>query len=678
MTKEKILITSALPYANGPLHFGHVIGAYLPADCHARFQRLNGADVLFICGSDEHGVAITLNAEMAGKSPKEYVDHFHALNRDLFRNLEISFDHYSRTTWPGHVELVHAFFLDLLNNGFIEEKVTKQLYSPAENRFLADRYVVGECPKCHHKEARGDECPKCGASYEATDLINPRSKLKNSELVLKETKNWFFLVDRFKTELSEWIKKRGWKSNVVNFVLPYIEDLRPRAITRDLDWGIPVPLPDAEGKVLYVWFDAPIGYLSATKEWAETRGEPDRWKDYWLDPKTKLIHFIGKDNIVFHAMLFPAMIMGQNQPYKLVDELPANEFLNLEGKQFSKSSGWYISMEDFLKRFSADQLRYALAANAPETQDAEFTWDDFQMRVNSELIGKFANFVHRVMSFIYTRMEERVPEIGDLDEDDQTFLAGLENLTKEIHGHYSHFRLRKATQCLMEMAALANGYFDKQQPWNLIKDKECRARLETTMALCLEAVKTLTISSFPIIPTSAGKIWHMLGFKGSLEVENWESVLGTPLKAGQCLEKPIALFAKVEDEVIQEEKEKLYSHKPDRVYPALKPEIAIEDFGKVDLRVGKILTAEKIPKSSKLLHFTVDLGFEKRSIVSGIGEHYKDLSELIGKQVVVVANLKPATIMGHLSQGMILASSLDKQLKLPSVDETMPPGSKVS
>lgn len=671
--KEKILITSALPYANGPLHFGHVIGAYLPADCYARFQRLQGNDVLFICGSDEHGVAITLNAEMAGKTPKEYVDHFHALNHALFQKLHVSFDHYSRTTWKGHVELVHAFFLDLLNNGFIEEKVTEQLYSPTEQRFLADRYVVGECPKCNFKEARGDECPKCGASYEATDLINPRSKLKNSPLILKETTNWFFLVDRFKEELTTWIKKKGWKSNVVNFILPYIEDLRPRAITRDLDWGIPVPLPNAEGKVLYVWFDAPIGYLSATKEWAEARGEPNRWKDYWEDERTKLVQFIGKDNIVFHAMMFPAMVMGQNRPYKLVDELPANEFLNLEGKQFSKSSGWYISMEDFLSRYSPDTLRYALAANAPETQDAEFTWDDFQMRVNSELIGKFANFIHRVMSFTYTRMEERIPEIHDLDELDQAFIADLEALSIEIQGHYSHFRLRKATQCLMEMAALSNGYFDKKQPW-----KKSGKELDTTMNLCLEAIKVLALVSFPLIPASAEKVWKMLGFKDSLEVENWDRVLNTPLKVGRNLEKPEALFVKLDDDLIAEEKQKLYGHKSDRVYTALKPEIAFDDFGKIDLRVGKVLAVEKIPKSQKLLHFTVDLGFEKRSIVSGIAEHYPDPMQLIGKQVIVVANLKPAKLMGHLSQGMILAASIDKALRLPDIDEMIAPGGLVN
>ncbi|MBM3201814.1 MAG: methionine--tRNA ligase [Chlamydiae bacterium] len=670
---EKILITSALPYANGPLHFGHLIGAYLPADSYARFERMQGNDVLFICGSDEYGVAITLNAEIAGKTPKQYVDHFHSLNKGLFDKLHISFDHYSRTTSKEHAPLVQEFFLDLLKAGFIEERVTKQLYSPLEQRFLADRYVVGECPKCHHLEARGDECPKCGASYEATDLINPRSKIKNSPLILKDTKNWFLLVDKFKQELSEWIKKRGWKPNVVNFILPYIEDLRPRAITRDLDWGIPVPLPDAEGKVLYVWFDAPIGYLSIAKEWAIARGQPDLWKEYWENKETKLVQFIGKDNIVFHAVIFPAMIMGQKHPYKLVDELPANEFLNLEGKQFSKSSGWYISMEEFLTKFSADQLRYALAANAPETQDAEFTWDDFQIRVNSELIGKFANFVHRVLSFVYTRMEAKVPEMKDLDEDDQAFLAGLEGLAKEMKNNYSNFRLRKATQSLMEMSALSNGYFDKKQPW-----KSSGERLETTMAICLEAVKTLALVSFPLIPSSAEKIWKMLGFSSSLETILWEDVLKSSLQPGHCLVKPEPLFSKIEDTVIAEEKQKLYGHKPDRVYPALKEEVAIEDFGKMDLRVAKILKAEKIAKSKKLLHLTVDLGFETRPIVSGIGEHYTNPEELIGKQVVIIANLKPATIMGHVSQGMLLAASFESSLKLPSVDEAILPGSKIT
>ena len=363
---KKILITSALPYANGPLHFGHIAGAYLPADCYARFERLKGHQVLYICGSDEYGVAITLSAEMAGRSPKEHVEMFHQINKDFFAKLHIGFDHYSRTTWPGHVETTQQFFKDLCENGFIEEKATDQLFSEKDQRFLADRYVVGTCPKCGYEQARGDECQSCGANYKATELKNPRSKISGAPLVFKETTHWFLRFDLFKSKLSKWISLKDWKTNVVNFAQHYIDDLRPRAITRDSEWGIPVPLKEAKGKVFYVWFDAPIGYISATRHWAEKHGTPDTWKDYWLDPATKLVQFIGKDNIPFHAVFFPAMCMGQNQPYILVDQLPANEFYNLEGRQFSKSEGWYLISIGFLKQCHRI-IRYPIASKCPET-----------------------------------------------------------------------------------------------------------------------------------------------------------------------------------------------------------------------------------------------------------------------------------------------------------------------
>lgn len=381
---NKVLITAALPYANGPLHFGHIAGCYLPADCYARFLRLKGEEVLYICGSDEYGVAITLSAELAGRTPKEHVDFFHRLNERIFEQLNVSFDHYSRTTWEGHVETVQQYFLDLLKNGHIEERETEQLYSEAEGRFLADRYVTGSCPKCGFKEARGDECPSCGGSFEATDLKEPRSKLTGSALTLRRTKHWFVRFDHFKENLRHFLAQKNWKSNVSHFAAHYIDELHPRAITRDSTWGVPIPLEGTEGKVFYVWFDAPIGYISATREWAITQGQSDKWKEYWCNPDCRLVHFIGKDNIPFHAVFFPAMTMGQDQPYKLVDDLPANEFYTLEGRQFSKSSGWFIDVEEFFKEFSADQIRYVIAANAPETQDSEFTWLDFQARCNSE------------------------------------------------------------------------------------------------------------------------------------------------------------------------------------------------------------------------------------------------------------------------------------------------------
>ncbi len=549
----KVLITAALPYANGPLHFGHIAGAYLPADCYARFQRLIGKDVLYISGSDEHGVAITLSAEIAGRSPKEHVDHFHLVLQDFFKKMNISFDHYSRTTWEGHVEPTQTYFKELLKNGYIEERVTDQLYSEKDKRFYADRYVMGTCPKCAFEEARGDECPRCAVSYEATDLKNPKSKLTGSPLTLKATKHWFIRFDLFKEELSKWIKTKNWKSNVINFAQNYIDDLKPRAITRDSDWGIPVPLEGAEGKVLYVWFDAPIGYISATKEWAQKEGDPDGWKRYWCDENTKLVNFIGKDNIPFHAIFFPAMTMGQDQPYKIVDELPANEFYNLEGKQFSKSAGWYIDLDSFFKNFTADQIRYAIAANAPETQDSEFSWKDFQMRCNGELLGKYGNLINRVLVFTQNKCDGVMPPYGDLKREDEVFIEKIDELTKAIYEAYSHFHLRKATQLVMELAQEGNIYFDAKKPW---KDPE---GMGTTIACSLRALNALALISFPIIPKSAEKLWKLLGNETHLKDQKWESVLETGIPPNRTFPKPEVLFSKVEDNVIENELEALKS-----------------------------------------------------------------------------------------------------------------------
>jgi methionyl-tRNA synthetase len=681
---EKILITSALPYANGPLHFGHIAGAYLPADCYARFSRLMGRDVLYICGSDEYGVAITMSADIAGRSPKDHVDIFHKINQDLFQKLNISFDHYSRTTWEGHEAPVQQFFKDLLGNGYIEEQVTEQLYSENDARFLADRYVVGTCPRCGFENARGDECPKCGASYEATDLKNPRSKLTNSPLILKKTKHWFLMLDKFKDRLLEWLEKKHWKPNVVNFIKGYIADLRPRAITRDSTWGVPIPLPNTEGKVLYVWFDAPIGYISATMEWAIKQGKPEKWKDYWWDPKTKLINFIGKDNIPFHAAIFPAMVMGQNLPYKLVDELPANEFYNLEGRQFSKSDGWFIDLDDFFNRFTTDQIRYTIASNAPETSDSEFTWKDFQIRCNTELLGKYGNLVNRVLVFAKNNCGGVVPPLGQLKPIDTEFLENVKKLIDQAAESFEGFKLRRASQIVMELAQLGNIYFDAKKPWSEAKNPETRGSMETTIACCLECLKALALVSYPIIPQTSEQVWKLLGLKGSLQTSLWKDVSASHLTVGQPLSEPKILFTKVEDVVIEIEVGKLKKMAP-KAEPEiaknvelspLKPEVDIEDMKKIDLRVGKILSAVAVPKSKKLLQLEVDLGFEKRTIVSGISQHYQP-QDLIGKNVVVVANLKPATLMGIQSQGMILAGSIDKSLEVLSV-QGLPPGSSVS
>ncbi len=673
--KQKILITSALPYANGPLHFGHIAGAYLPGDCHARYQRLKGHDVLYVCGSDEYGIAITLSAEMAGRTPKEQVDLYHDVNLSLFQKLNFSFDHFSRTTWAGHAAPVQQFFLDLQENGYIEEKITPQLFAEADNRFLADRYVVGECPSCGFSPARGDECPSCGASYEPTQLKNPKSKLTGSPLILKETKHWFLLLEKFQEPLLQWLETKNWKPNVVNFIKGYINQLHARSITRDLNWGVPIPLPGTEGKVLYVWFDAPIGYISASMEWAALKGEPDLWKAYWCDQKTKLIHFIGKDNIPFHCAIFPAMVMGQNQPIKLVDDVPANEFYNLEGHKFSKSEGWTIDLDDFFTKYQSDQIRYAIAANAPETTDSEFTWRDFQSRCNADLLGKYGNLVHRVMVFASKNCGAAVPTQGPLTEEDQTFLDTLHQLTGQADQCYSEYRLRAVCRTIMEMAQAGNAYFDSMRPWALAKEDP--ERMKTVIRLCFECLRQLAIISSPVIPDTANSVWSMIGMETPLT--SWE---GRGLQDEQTIQKPTILFRKIEDEEIRMELEHLKEMTQKTTEPdiqeiePLKDAITFDEFQKLDLRVGVITEGEIVPKSKKLLKLIVDIGSEKRTIVSGIRQFYTP-EEIVGRKVIVVANLKPAKLMGIESQGMVLAGSSGTLLELPAI-ESLPPGSCVS
>lgn len=666
-----------MPYANGPLHFGHIAGAYLPGDCYARFQRLMGCDVLYICGSDEHGVAITLSADMANRTPQEHVEIFHEINKKFFKQLDFSFDHYSRTTWPGHIPITQAFYRALAKKGLIEEKTENHLYSEQEKRFLADRYVVGTCPKCGYEEARGDECQRCASSYEATDLKHPRSKLTGSPLVLRPSNHLYLRFDKFKDRLLSWIQEKKWKDNVVHFAMQYINELKPRAITRDSDWGVAVP--GYPGKVFYVWFDAPIGYISATAEWAEKMHRPDLWKEYWLDPHCKLVHFIGKDNIPFHAVFFPAMLMGQEQPYKLPDEIPANEFLLLEGRQFSKSEGWTIDLEDFFTHYTPDQARYALAANAPETADAEFTWKDFQMRCNAELLGKCGNFVNRVLVFAKQHCDSKVPK--QIDGDDP-FLAQMNERVETAALSYSQFHLRKACQTLMELAQAGNAYFDAKKPWALAHNPAKREELDTVIALSIECIKNLALVASPIMPQTAQKIWHMLGYNTELAKGNWRLIQSALVPFRQQLKEPVILFRKVEDEEIEAQIKKLGQKVQagmsvsTTIYQALKPLIGFEEFSKLDLRVAQILEAVKIPKSKKLLQLLVDLGFEKRTIISGIALTYAP-EQLIGRKVIVVANLASATIMGVESQGMVLAAHLDTWLELPHI-QNLSPGSVVS
>ena len=555
--KERVLITSALLYANGKVHFGHLAGAYLPADIYARFKRITENEVLFISGSDEYGIAITMSAEIENRSPKEQVDYYHHINKSLFQKMNISFDHYSRTTSKEHDPIVQDFFIQLLDKGFVEEKATKRLYSKSEDKFLADRYVTGTCPKCGYLEARGDECPKCGGNFEAEDLLNPVSKMTKSPLALKETSHFFLRCDLFKEELLAWIKKKNWKPSVINFIKPYIEDLRPRAITRDMKWGVKLPLEGKDDKVFYVWFDAPIGYLTAVKEWGDLHGKEDALKTYFEDPDTKLVQFIGKDNIIFHSVIFPSMLMGQSKKYNLVNDLPANEFLNLEGKQFSKSNNWTIDLGEFLENYSTDALRYTLAANAPENSDSEFTWKDFGRRVNGDLVGKFANFIHRSLTFVYNKVDGKVPTPIEYDAQDDTFFDEMNLKIREIHDCYNSYAVRQACGLIMELAAHANAYFDHKKPWALIKNKETTDRLNTTLYLSLMAAKALALVAYPIIPETANKILKMLNIDVSLEDISWDEFKDMQLTPGASLHKPEILFQKIEDEQIEAEIAKL-------------------------------------------------------------------------------------------------------------------------
>lgn len=669
MSLDNILITSALLYANGPLHFGHIAGAYLPADCYARYMRFKGHPVLFLSGSDEYGAAITLSAEKAKRTPKEHVDDYHAQAVRMFDLFDFSFDHYSRTTWPGHEKTVLEFFHDLKDNGYLEKKVTQQLYSQEDQKFLADRYVIGTCPECGYEEARGDECPKCAASYETASLKKPRSKLTGAQLILKETEHYFFALDKLKKQLKEWISKKNWKPQVLNMALQYIEDAHARSITRDLSWGIEVP--GEPGKVFYVWFDAPIGYISAAKDWAEKSGNKEAWKEFWFDEKTQYVQFVGKDNIPFHAVFFPAMQLGQNKPYKKVDQLPANAFFHYEGKKFSKSDGWFIDLEDFFSKYSSDVIRYVLAANAPENQDSEFSWKDFQNKINADLVGKFGNFINRVFVFTHQKLGPHVPRKENLLPRDEEFLNQIHELSNELSHCYEKFQLREATQKLMHLASCGNVYFDEMQPWKTIKTDP--QRVETILACCLEAIKTLAVFAYPIMPQAAQSIWHFLNQEGSIAGNTIENRLSLDLCQSKTLNKPQILFKKMEDSQVKQELDKLHENTSSEKQESL---IDFDTFLKLDLKVAEILEVEEVPKSKKLYKLLVDLGSEKRVVVSGIKQHF-ETDDLIGKKIVLVTNLKPAKIMGIESRGMILAGSFEDQLELPTF-QSLPPGSKVS
>ncbi|RIA08353.1 methionyl-tRNA synthetase [Flavobacteriaceae bacterium MAR_2010_72] len=657
---KRYTITAALPYTNGPIHIGHLAGVYVPADIYARYQRLIGNDVAFICGSDEHGVPITIKAKKEGVSPQDVVDKYHAIIKTSFEDFGISFDNYSRTSANIHHETASEFFISLYNKGEFIEEVTEQLYDEEANQFLADRFIIGTCPKCGNEESYGDQCEKCGTSHNATDLINPKSAITGNTPTLKQTKHWFLPLDKHEKFLNDWIlkgHKKDWKPNVYGQVKSWIDDgLRPRAVTRDLDWGIPVPLPGAEGKVLYVWFDAPIGYISSTKEWAQREGKD--WEPYWKDKDTKLLHFIGKDNIVFHCIIFPAMLKAEGS-YVLPDNVPANEFLNLEGNKLSTSKNWAVWLPEYLEEFpnQQDLLRYALTANAPETKDNDFTWKDFQARNNNELVAIFGNFINRVVVLTHKYYNGTVPEPSTFTDIDNETLTTLKAYPAVISSSIERYRFREGSQELLNLARLGNKYLADEEPWKVIK--EDAARTQTIMFVALQIASALATLSEPFLPFTSTKLKGIL-CHGEVAEATWNdiSTKNILLPSGHQIGKGELLFLKIEDDTIQNQLDKLISSKAaneaaNKVAEPQKETITFEDFIKLDMRVGTILEAEKMPKAKKLLVLKVDTGIDVRTIVSGIAESFSP-EEVIGKKVTVLVNLAPRALRGVESQGMIL------------------------
>ena len=680
---KRYTVTSALPYANGPLHIGHLAGCYIPSDIYVRYLRLQQRDVVYVCGSDEHGVAITIKAKNEGISPQQVVDRYHGIMKESFKKFGISFDHYSRTSSPVHHETAGQLFKDLYDKGEFLEKETEQYFDEEAGQFLADRYIEGTCPHCGHSEAYGDQCEKCGSSLSPTDLIDPKSKLSGNTPVLRMTRHWFLDLGKYTPFLKKWILEthaQDWKNNVLGQCRSWLEagdGLQARSMTRDMDWGIPVPLPEAKGKVLYVWFDAPIGYISSTKEWATEKGLD--WEPYWKDADTKLVHFIGKDNIVFHCITFPA-ILKTHGDFILPDNVPANEFLNLEGQKISTSRNWAVWLHEYLEEFPGqeDVLRYVLTANAPETKDNDFTWKDFQARNNNELVAIYGNFINRALVLTHKYFDGKVPERGALQAVDQDTLELLSTYPEKIAGSLEKFRFREALALMMDYARTGNKYLADTEPWKTIKDD--RERTGTILSIALNIAANLSILSVPFLPFTAEKIRVLLGIKDL----HWSDAGRTDLLlGGSPVEKAELLFQKIEDSTVDAQVQKLEnSRKKNEATPhqadAMKPLIAFEDFAKMDLRVVTILQAKKVKKSKKLLELLVDTGLGNKTVLSGVAEQFAP-EELIGKQVTMLLNLAPKKMAGIDSEGMILMASDGKgsyRLLLPH--EPTPPGSSIS
>ncbi len=656
-TEGRYTITAALPYTNGPIHIGHLAGVYVPADIYSRYLRITGNDVAFICGSDEHGAAIPMRAKKEGVSPQVIIDKYHSIIKKSFNDFGISFDNYSRTSAPIHHETASEFFKKMYEDGQFIEETSEQLYDPEAEQFLADRFVTGTCPKCGNEEAYGDQCENCGSTLSATELINPKSTISGAEPILKQTKHWFLPLDQYEDFLREWVlkgHKKDWKTNVYGQIKSWVDDgLRPRAVTRDLDWGIPVPVEGAEGKVLYVWFDAPIGYISSTKEWAAREGKD--WEPYWKDKDTKLVHFIGKDNIVFHCIIFPSMLKAEGS-YILPENVPANEFLNLEGNKLSTSKNWAVWLHEYLEEFpdKQDVLRYALTANAPETKDNDFTWKDFQARNNNELVAIFGNFINRVVVLTNKYYDGVIPTPGVFSEIDQQTLAELKAYPAVISSSIERYRFREASQELMNVARLGNKYLADEEPWKTIKTDE--ERTKTVLYVALQIASALATLCEPFLPFTSTKLKGILNHSGL----NWSEISSEEvlLPEGHQIGKGELLFSKIEDDEIQKQLDKLEATKKaneaeNKVVEPQKDTTTFEDFTKLDIRVGTIIEAEKMPKAKKLLVLKVDTGINTRTIVSGIAEHFTP-EEVVGKKVTVLANLAPRKLRGVESEGMIL------------------------
>jgi methionyl-tRNA synthetase len=673
---KRTLITTALPYANGPVHIGHLAGVYVPADIYARYLRLKKEEVLMIGGSDEHGVPITLRAKKEGTTPQAIVDHYHSLIKKSFEDFGITFDIYSRTTSQTHTEVASEFFRKLYDKGEFIEKTSMQYYDEEAKQFLADRYITGTCPHCGNENAYGDQCEKCGTSLSPTELINPKSAISGSKPVMRETKHWYLPLDKWEPFLRHWIldEHKEWKTNVYGQCKSWLDmGLQPRAVSRDLDWGIPVPIEGAEGKVLYVWFDAPIGYISNTKELL-----PDSWEKWWKDPETRMIHFIGKDNIVFHCIVFPAMLKAEGS-FNLPDNVPANEFLNLEGDKISTSRNWAIWLNEYLVDMPGKQdvLRYVLTANAPETKDNDFTWKDYQARNNNELVAILGNFINRALVLTDKYFESKVPAAGELTDYDKATLKDFANVKDEVEKLLDTFHFRDAQRAAMDLARIGNKYLADSEPWKLAKTD--MPRVATVMNIALQICANLSIAFAPFLPFSMKKLNAML----NIEPLDWDRLGSTDLlEAGHQLGKTELLFEKIEDEVIEKQIQKLLDTKKANEaanYKAnpVRANVAYDDFAKLDLRVGTVLECEKVPKADKLLRFLIDDGLDKRTIVSGIAKMYKP-EELIGKQVVFIANLEPRKLKGIESQGMLLsAENFDGMLSLVMPQREVKPGSEV-